>query len=249
MKRATLSLVVGLLPSFVLAQEQPAGAGGADEATEILKKCDAACKAVNSARYNAVYRGTGFRASRVPTVEGEVIIGGELKGDVSLFKIDVTAKAPDSEETKKYTVGSDGETYYLIDHATKKVYADIDPMVLGSSGRQFQRMAMIEYLLPEPFSDEINAEHKEIQGTETIGGQECTKIHLRYAGGQGEANWYVAKSDSMPRRVDRLVTNETGEKGATELVITNLAPNPVFVANPYELRIPEGYEKTDDFAP
>jgi hypothetical protein len=58
---------------------------------------------------------------------------------------------------REITVGSDGKTYFLIDLKEKKVYEDIDPMVVGTAGRSVGLLTMAEYVHPEPFSDEIKA--------------------------------------------------------------------------------------------
>lgn len=45
-----------------------------------------------------------------------------------------------------------------------------------------------------------------------------------------------------------LIKNEQGE-ATTMLTINDLVVNPTFVRSPFELRCPEGFKQTDDFAP
>lgn len=219
------------------------------EAVEILKKVDAATKAVKLVSYSATSKGTGWVATRLPTVEGQVVMSGE-KSESALSKMRISCKvqAPESSETRTLTAGYDGEEFYLIDDAKKMVYADLDPQVMGSDGRIIQSLVMREFSHPTPFSDEINSVKAEIQGTEKIGDEECWQIHVLYRPTL-EAIWYFSKKDHLPRRVDRVNTNASGEKGAAQLTLTDLKVDPKFPEDPYKLVVPEGYEKTDEFAP
>lgn len=215
-----------------------------DETTKILEKVDAAAKAVNGVKYDVVVKGS----------EGGQ--GFELKGTYTLvgaegtlpkkFLADIEVTAPGSAGTRKFTGGSDGDTYYVIDHADKKAYVDIDPAVLGSRfGRMYRAGLMIEFVHATPFTHEINAKTKTMKGTKTVGGVECYEIDIEYAAANApKATWCFSKKDFLPRkRVD------TSTRGTTEKTITNLVVDPKTDDETFKLKLPEGYTQVDDFAP
>ncbi|MFQ5590439.1 MAG: hypothetical protein ACE5HE_04670 [Phycisphaerae bacterium] len=221
-----------------------------NRAREILKKADAATKAVKLVSYKATLRATGALAAYIPDVDGTVIIEGDCPDQAPLrFRYEAAFTLPNSIEKRRVVCGSDGNTHYLIDNGAKTVYADIDPAVVGSDGKVARILAMIEYCYPTPFSDEINAEHVELKGTAVIGGEDCYEIHVVYRQAEQEANWFISKKDHLPRRVDRIATNRKGEKSTRRLTLADVAVNPRFKENPFKLVVPDGFTKADEFAP
>ncbi|MBI4716797.1 MAG: hypothetical protein HY763_03255 [Planctomycetes bacterium] len=234
-------------------EEKPAAAPASkddpahQEAVEVLKKVNEATKAVKAARYKVSFQGTGSLAPRMPKCEGAVVVSG--KGEQAKFRIQAKLEGPASAETREFTVGNDGEQYYLIDPAKKLVYADLDPGVVGGDGSfAVQQMNMIEYAHPTPFDHEVNSEKAQIKGTVKVGDEECYEIHVHYRANL-DAVWYFSKKDFLPRRVDRLRAGTGDEKGATEQIITELVVDPKLSDADFKLVVPEGFEKTDDFAP
>ena len=214
-----------------------------DETTKILEKVDAAAKAVKGVKYDVVAErsgGQGFKLKGTYTFTG-------LEGPLpKKFLADIEVTAPGSADTHKYTGGCDGENYFVIDHADKKAYVDIDPAVLGTRfGRAFRAGLMIEFVHDNPFSDEIKAESKTMKGTKTVGGVECYEIAIAYAAAGGQkAIWCFSKKDFLPRRrVD--ITS----RGETEKTITNLIVDPKIDDATFKFKLPEGYTQVDDFAP
>jgi len=161
---------------------------------------------------------------------------------------DVKVTMPNSEEVKSFTAGTDGENYFLYDMANKKAYQDIDPAVLGSSGRAVRAIEMREYIHSKPFSDEIGAEKQELKGTADVAGEKCYQIEVKYAGTPQVATWYFSTKDFLPRQVDRWFENE-GQKRGSRLIVSNLQVDPKLDDKTFKPAVPEGFEKIDDFAP
>lgn len=257
MKRAmTLTLCLSVIPGAI-AQEANTDATKAEaanepikqpEALEILRKADAATKALKFVKYTATFKGTGAAASRAPQVEGSAVLAGESRSGLDKFFFQVKATRPGSSDVREFTAGSDGDVSFLIDPRAKKAYEDIDPAVLGSDGRLAQSLAMREFTHPTPFSDEINGESAILKGTTKIGDEECYEIHIKYAAAQ-RAKWFFSKRDYLPRAVERIFPSQDGAARGTLLTLTNLVTNPKFDKDPFKLVLPEGFEKTDDFAP
>lgn len=232
--------------SSIIAQEDKPASKESSEAIEILKKVDAAAKAVKIAKYKATYKGTGGRP--VATVEGSVVIKGWAGRSPEKFFADVTVKKPDAAEAIHITVGGDGEEYYVTDHAAKKSYVDIDPMVLGSTGRPAQNLFTLEFVHPTPFSDEINATKQELRGSKTIGGVDCYEIFVEYTNGR-QAVWHFGKKDFLPRARLDIFKNPQGEEFRRQRIMTDLVVDSAVSEDVFKFKLPKGFEKVDDFAP
>ena len=209
-----------------------------DEVTTLLKKVDAAAKAVKAVRYEVVAKGLGRQAFEL---EGTYTFSG-LEGNFpQKFLFDIAVKMPGSTETQKFTGGGDGEDFFLIDHAEKKAYADIDPAVLGTRFRRASAPGlMIEFVHEAPFNDEIIATAKTLKGSKEIEGEDCHEIDVTYQNGQ-RATWFFSKKDLLPRkRID---------PGNTEKTLKNLVADPKLGDDAYKFKLPKGYTQVDDFAP
>lgn len=261
MKRMICLILSGILASAVAAQEAGEEHKPADErkdaaakpatheqAVEFLKKVDAATKVVESVSYKGRY--TRMRNGQpVVVIEGTAYIAGEFTNAFTIYRFDAAIHRQNSEDVQKFTVGSNGEEHFLVDHQTEKVHVDIDPAVIGTDGRAAQVIGMIEFVYPTPFGDEIRAESCEMKGTAVIGGEPCQAIHVVYAGDvRQQATWYFSKKDFLPRRVNRLF--DRGERQiSTRQTVSDLVVNPKIDKRELAPFVPEGFTKTDEFAP
>lgn len=250
MLRLWLYAMIGLAlvtPPAIAQEEAEKKDEAPNQAVEILKKADAATKAVKLVRYDAKVEANGAAASQVPTLEGNAVLSEDGKDEsANKYRVHAKGKLPGSDDTIEFTAGTDGETYFLIDPAEKTVYQDVDPEVLGMRGRAASTLIMREYIHPTPFSDEINADKAELKDDEKIGEEDCYVIHVVYKNAAAEAIWSFSKKDYLPRRVVRVFPNGAGQM---ILTLTKVDINPSFVKSPFEPEVPEGYTKTDDFAP
>ncbi|MCP4245521.1 MAG: DUF2092 domain-containing protein [bacterium] len=248
--QTTLCLLLGL--AFLApepAEKKPAPDGKSPEAVVILKKVDAAAKAVKAARYKASTKPEGAAVQFFPAAEGTVIHVGWTGSLPEKFHIQLESKTAQSEETRRVTCGGDGETFFLIDHQAKKAYEDMDPAVLGSASRMVRSFGMVEFVHPTPFSDELNAEKAVLLGTEKIDGQECDKVRVVYVGGQQESTWFFSQKDHLPRRRIQHFRTPQGQAGTLTVDVTNLETDPKLDADTFKFKKPDGFELVDDFAP
>jgi outer membrane lipoprotein-sorting protein len=245
---ATVALGLSLLLSSAVAQD----AGKDGELTaglEILKKADAAAKALKAVQYKAVAKGLGADEARLPKVEGTAVMSGWLNSAPQKFRYEVKVQRPGSSEIEEYSAGSDGNMVYLVDPSKKIAYEDIDPAVLGSNARVVGSVAVRKLLNPEAFADEIKAEKVELKGMATIGDHDCYEVHVHYDKDEGDGVWFFSKKDFLPRRIDRMFPTRNGETGGRQTILTDLVVNPKLDNNAFKLTLPEGFTKTDDFAP
>jgi outer membrane lipoprotein-sorting protein len=218
------------------------------KAKEILKKSQEALRKVKLARYTGKYTGTEWVRQYVPDIDGSSSIGEPSEYDIARFLCNVKMTPHGSEEVIDVTAGSDGDLFYLVDAKKKKVYADIDEAVLGTHARDVQRLLLRDFIAKEPLATELGAEKVELKEPVDIGGQACHQVHVTFSDTRSTV-WFISKKDWLPRRVDRLYKNEEGELGMTRLVISDLVASPTLDTAPFKLTVPEGYTKTDEFAP
>lgn len=239
------------------AHAQPAemSARGLD-AIEILKKVDNATKTVQTVQYTGRLEGKAAADSRTLLVEGTVLLSGwvetgtrPLRGVPKRYRCDITTTDRHSGKTRRLAIGADGESFYLIDHDAKKIYAGSTPDVLGSISRPAVALWLREFIHPEPFSDEINGDDQVLRGSKRIGDEDCHEIHIIYKGAIGEAFWWFSKRDFLPRGVQRVMNTPAGERAIQQWQITNLVADPKLSEDAFKLVIPDGYQKVEGNAP
>ncbi len=107
---------------------------------------------------------------------------------------------------------------------------------------------MIEFLFETPFTDEIKGKKQELKGSKEINGVDCYEVHVVYATDQ-IATWCFSKKDFLPRRrVDEGKTRD-GRAYRADKTIAKLIADPKLDKDAFKLKLPDGYTKTDDFAP
>ena len=258
MSRTMLSiLILGVAAGTVVGQTGAAAGEASEKKAEpseglkILQKTAAALEKVKSVRYQAQYQGTGWVKQYVADVEGSAMLGEPSEHDIARFRCEVKLTPPKAEEPLELTAGSDGDLFYMIDPKTKTAYVDMDDAVLGSQGRNVQRVLMREFVAKEPLAEDLKAEKVELKGTAKVGDEDCHEIHVTRSESQ-QVVWFVSKKDGLPRRVDRIYQNRQdpeGDAGTTQLVLSNVVVDKTFQMAPFKVTVPAGFTKTDDFAP
>ncbi|MGD2110235.1 MAG: DUF2092 domain-containing protein [Phycisphaerae bacterium] len=229
------------------AEAQPTGE--LTDPVDILRRADEAVKAVTSVRYDVDYRGLGAVREQVPTATGSVVMSGWAFNMPDKFRCEGQVRRVGSGDRVKLTVGTDGQTYFLLDHRLKRGYVGTGPAVSGSTGRAVEHLIMKEFVYPTPFSDEINGRDHKLLGTKTVGGEACYEVAVTYSGINQEAVWCFSKKDLLPRSVQRSRLMLTGKKGTEEWVLTNLVVGPEVEDDTYAFKLPTGYRRIEGFAP
>lgn len=241
-----LTMICGCV-TVALAEEPPKKAGPSPEALEFAKKTADALLAAKTVVYKANYKPSGWVAKEVPAVEGSATVGDQSKNKIDAFVVNVKIHKTDSEDVVELSAGSDGNEYFLIDAKAKTCYKDMDPAVLGAQGRNLQRIVLRDFAAPEPLANVIKSGEIELRGDVKVGDEDCRELYMKHRD-TGTAVWAVSKKDFLPRKVTRMIKNDQGE-ATTELLISDLVVNPQFIRNPFDMVCPEGFKKTDEFAP
>ncbi|UCG34197.1 MAG: hypothetical protein JSU68_06090 [Phycisphaerales bacterium] len=215
---------------------------------EILAKAAAALKEVKHAQYRALYQGTGWFKAYTPHLEGTAIIGEASEHDIVRFRVEVRMTPARAFETIELTAGSDGEIFYVIDTQKKLVYADADEAVLGTRARDPRRVLMYTFVSEDPLASLLEAEDVELREDVEISGEPCFQIHVPRPD-ERDVTWCLSKNDFLPRRVEAQIKSPWNAIGTTQVEIHDLIVETECRPEVFRLSVPEGFTRTDDFAP
>ena len=239
--------LLAICTAMVRGENPPKPATPSAEAVDFAKKTAEALRAAKVVIYKATYTPSGWVSQRVPSVEGTATVGDQSKHKIDAFVVDVKIRKTGSEDVVELKAGSDGNDHFLIDSKSKTCHRDLDPAVLGAQGRNVQRIVLRDFAAAEPLADILKGGEIELRGEVKVGEEDCRELYMKHAD-TGAMVWAVSKKDFLPRKVTRIIKNEQGE-ATTELLISDLVVNPQFIRNPFEMVCPEGFKKTDEFAP
>jgi hypothetical protein len=228
-----------------------AGAAGEvpPDPVEILREAAAAAKDVHSVRYTARSTPTGAVKRYAVAAEGEAAMVGWSEWDMpQKFYVHLKLQDLTSGETVELSGGGNGDSYFLVDHQSRKAYEDMDPAVMGTIGKPIPSFGMPQFVQPTPFAEDLAAEKIELQGVETVNGEECYRVHVAYGRNGRTSTWFFAKQDHLPRRRLQQLAPQLGE-GSLTIDIMELEVNLDLEPSIFKLQLPAGYEQVDDFAP
>jgi hypothetical protein len=214
----------------------------------ILTRADAAIKAVESVRFRVKLNPTGTATQFMGAAEGETVLVGWNGDAPAKFYQHLTTVDSKSGTKREITGGGNTDQFFLIDHAAKKGYEDMDPGVLGSSRSALSSTQVVEFVHDRPFDDELGADTIERLEDRAVEGEDCYQVRVVYSGGQGESVWLFSKKDWLPR--GRIRKFDTGDgAGTVELTLTEVRVDPQVADDQFVMKLPQGYQRIDDFAP
>ena len=188
---------------------------------------DSVLSGINNVDYSFSFRGTGFLSNIIPAVLGRTHLGTSTELDHPLMELRFEETQNGSAKgnfTVPSTYIATEDSLYFIDNEAGIVYRGN-----SSSGAQgiFNFPAaslMMEYVVPHPFSDELNADSIAVLFPGESGGVSCYVFHVFYHDQEGsETIWYIGMEDFLPRAVERIgYYGETGDPGGQLLEISNI---------------------------
>ncbi len=228
-----------------------AAAGDEPDALEILKKADAATRAVKAFSCKAEFQGIGGIADRVPIIKGTVkarqarpgilgLVFGDKGGRPSQW-IKGALTSPGATTAEPFEIACDGKQAFLIDAQLKIVTRGELPQAEGML-KPGQPLYMLELLHPTPFTDEITAKSVRYEGVEDVEGVACDVVFVVYRKSDIDSRWFFGRDDSLPRRVERRY-HRLGGSGSTVLTLGDLVVAPSLSASDFAPPIPKGYRK------
>ena len=248
MRRWIGSSIVLCLCTAAGAEEPGKKDGEPTDAKAILQRVSEALKTTPMVSYRAEYKVVGWATAFVPNMEGPVVIGGQSKYKIQRYYCQLKVQKEGSSEVREFTAGCDGENFFIIDPKTKTAHQDIDPGVIGANGWSISQIMIPEFGAPDALDKLLKTAKIEIKGAKMVGEEECMEVRIQ-ADAPQDAVWTVSKKDFLPRRITAVFKNGAGVESSADLILHDLKVGPKFVKSPFELVVPEGYKKTDDFAP
>jgi len=248
MRRWVGSSILLCLCISTRAEEPGKKDGELTDAKAVLLRVSEALKNTPMVSYRAEYKVTGWATAFVPNMEGLIIIGQLSEHKIQRYHCELKVQIEGSSEVREFTAGSDGENFYVIDPKTKTAHEDIDPGVLGANGWAISQIMIPEFGAPDALEKLLKSAKLEIKGEKKIGEEDCVELRIQ-ADDPQDAVWTVSKKDFLPRRITAVFKNGEGVESSTALDLSDFKMNPMFVKSPFKLVVPEGYKKTDDFAP
>ncbi|MHC4695275.1 MAG: LolA-like protein [Planctomycetota bacterium] len=219
---------------------------------EILKRADAAARAVTAVKYDVVVEEAGALSPclRPGELEATFLVVADVEDPLPKFRVDVKMTPPGASQPQRLSGGGDGDTFFIVNHQSMMAYEDLDPAVMGPSAGVFVKAGLAEFLAPTPFADEISGKTQELVGSAKIHGEDCYEVRVVYGRENApDVVWSFSKRDFLPRRRVDLFGGTCGAEGKITKTITNVVVDPKLDEDTFKLRLPEGYAKTDDFAP
>jgi outer membrane lipoprotein-sorting protein len=214
-------------------------------ALDVLKKADAAHKALTSVKYAIGFDATSPAGAGPPKVTADVLLKGWGSfGLPKRFRADavIMFAAP-----VKLTIGCDGEQFYVVDHGRKKVHVGADPKVLGTARDILRAVTVAELVHPEPYGDELsNTASQDLKASEKIAGEDCYQVEVKYPGGQRSSVWWFSKTSFLVRAVHRSHAAAGGSEVARQ-TLSSLDPS-ALPDSAFAMVVPEGYVTTQDIA-
>jgi len=239
---------VFLALSVFVAAAGPAQAEEKPDPADVLKKAEAALKQAKVVRYKFVREGLKADAEKSPKITGTVVMSGWYRMFPKRFRLDAVSQQPGATDTEKLTAGSDGDVFYWFDEKSKKVHADMDPGVFGSRAQSLFDLVVGTYANPDPFEYEKKAGKIEYKGTSKVGDEECHEIHFVF-GEHFEANYFFSIKDSLLKKFEWTFAQVPGEWSGSRVVLSEVTLDYRPEGDPFKLTVPEGFTKTDEFAP
>jgi len=230
-KPAACLLLAGLaLPA---AADQP-------DPIEILKKAQAAAKAVKAVAYKAEFRGEGELRAGMPRVTGSVRARKIPGVAVPKLVLEAVLREPGVDEAASFRFINDGTRFTAIDKARKTVTQRDPPRSLDTLLTHLEPAADLwveQFFDPTLFEEARRGDSVKHKGTEKVNGVECDVIHVVYRNAVGEARWYFGRKDHLPRRLDQIRSG-----GALVVSLSDLDVEPELDADTFAIEVPEGYK-------
>lgn len=245
---AAMTVVVAVLGSAlgVFADDAP-------DLVQLMTDADAAARRVRTVSYDLEYFATGELASRVPHVNATVIGRQGRVGFFAELANRESSPAPNSFRftgsykagegiTKSFDLGTDGVNVFSVENESKQfVVGRLDKA--SALIDSFRPLFMLEFFHATPFHDEITATERRYEGVVDIDGIQCDVVYVKYQREGLDARWYIARKDSLPRRVDRLIFRDGEKIGERVLIVKNLNTQPSIRPDEFMPATPEGFER------
>jgi len=194
----------------------PSLAVGQRDVRDLLRTIDKATRNVSTATFKAEVKGTGYLVTQKSIWIGEARTR-KAQGESSLrgsFLMRGKVRSPDSATAVPYSLASNGEIVRLLSESEKTLHVgETDSKLMDKAYELYD--VWVTFLHPTPFMDEVQAPLAELEGQAIVNGNRCNVIYVEYKKvkdePQSRARWYFDVRDNLPRKVERIYTQNRRE--------------------------------------
>lgn len=218
------------------------------DASAILRAADAKMRGLTSLSFRARATPVGLLGAALPTVEATVRLQ-RRENDPLGFAFEVRGRALDAVGERDIASAYDGKMVRSVRARDRRV---VDaPPDLAAQAMDDGTGLVVEWLLrwPEfvhhPFADPASPGPARFEGVGRVDGVECDIIYVDYSDTSDptlfDAWWYIARSDSLPRRIDLHRVDPSRGDGFVMTTLADLELNPPITLA--ALAAPDAFEK------
>ncbi len=237
------SLLVVLRASVLSAGVVLAGSSD-PQAVAVLEKARAAFRAVPQIQYSFRLSNSGTAAAQTAAIDGMVrLLPTDERGGPYHFMAGTLTSSDQEQPPLEFTVGRIGSLYQVANRE-ERVLMLASGEEVGSQMISFTDPILIEnFIITSPLGVAGEGETVSLAGTATVAGELCDILVI--PGKQGViARWFFARSDSLPRAVERDVRTSAGA-GVVRLDIHSLITTGELQPEDFKLRAPAGWRTVD----
>ena len=215
----------------------------ADDAGAILRSARAVLAEVDRFSYSAESFGGGDLAAKVPRHTAQV---RAARAEAGGWRLAVEGTQGESD---KFLVGYNGATARSVREADKVVVersiSDMNALAVFLTSQGCRPPVAWELLADAPLAGDDAA--ATLHGVSQVDGHECDVVlmptpALRQSEGVSALRLHIARSDSLPRRIERITSDQPGQgEQARVLELRGLSINDRALAGVYSPQVPEGF--------
>jgi thiol-disulfide isomerase/thioredoxin len=216
------------------------GLANPPSAQDILRQSEVAISGLKAVRYQAHGEATGALALRVPKMDGTVTMIRVPTGENVKLRLEAQVVPPMQSQPVTLELASDGKKVTLAEHAAK-VFIERDLPGGAALLNNAAPLLVSEFAAARPFEREAKAISLEHAGAEKVGDVDCDIVLAVFAQGGDEVRWFLAKTDHLPRRVQRILQTPMGQTTITTTLQT-LDTQPQVKEDAFRLEKPAGFQ-------
>jgi thiol-disulfide isomerase/thioredoxin len=209
------------------------------DARSVLQQAETAIRSLKAVRYQARGEAEGILTASLPKMEGTVTLVAVPGQDVPKIRLDARVVPPRQTQPVTLELASDGKRVSFAEHG-QKVYIERELPGGGGLLKSVSPLLILEFTSERPFERELKALSLRHVGVEKVGGVECDVVQVAFAEDGGEARWYIAKNDHLPRQIERIMETPVGRTSVITS-LTSLEVSPPVKEEQFRLEKPAGF--------
>lgn len=252
-------LSMGICAGIAIGQEaerdQPpapaaSGSGVADaDALDRLRLAASALREATTVSFRLKTSATGLLTNGTPVVDYTIKMqrpSGQTTGWT--IRVSGQGRRRPAEEQQEISAILAAEQVTWLDHALKQLVTKPIRNARGQSLQLIYAARVPELMGDDPLGKESNAAEATIEGSADVDGVTCDIVSVRVRPKSARTKWWIARTDNLPRRVEKTVESATmGGSSTTEFLEmrtgVELAPADM------EIPLPDGYTRVGGAMP